>query len=90
MFVNVFPETLLEWDAIQPIIHDPRARHVDWIFELSGSNRTSDARELLQTLGRLKKLSQTVCLDASTVMLGQGLRELSISPRLHQVEHDSI
>lgn len=77
IFVNIFPETLLEWDSLQSILNDPRARHLDWVFELSGSNRASDAREILHTLGRLKSLNLKVCLDASGSILSQGLRELS-------------
>lgn len=77
LFINMFPETLLEENLLESeILSHPRFKELDVIFELSGSQRASDATDLFATLRRFKEKGAKVCVDASLAMAGQGLRLL--------------
>lgn len=77
LFVNVFPETLLEKTTLdKEILSDPKARNLDLIFELSGSSRATDPSELFSSLSQLKDRGQKICIDASVALIGQGLEQL--------------
>jgi EAL domain-containing protein (putative c-di-GMP-specific phosphodiesterase class I) len=77
LFMNVFPETLLEEKRLySEILSDPRMRQIDVIFELSGSNRASDASDLFSSLKRLRGTGRKICMDANVALLGHGLKFL--------------
>jgi hypothetical protein len=64
LFVNIFPETLLEEKRLfEEILADPLVGHVNLIFELAGSQRASDANDLFSTLVRLKDKGIKICID---------------------------
>jgi diguanylate cyclase (GGDEF)-like protein len=77
LFINIFPETLLDEDRLKrEILDDPIRQVKDVIFELSGSHRASDASELFATLRRLKETGLKVCIDSNVAFMGHGLRHL--------------
>jgi diguanylate cyclase (GGDEF)-like protein len=77
LFVNVFPETLLDEKRFhQEVLGDDRAKDMEMIIELAGSNRSNDAGNLFATLARLKERGLKICLDASVALEGNGLRLL--------------
>ncbi len=77
LFVNVFPETLLDESTFyKTILEDPRTKGLDLIFELSGSHRASDASDLFANLMRLKERGLKICIDSSIALSNQGLEHL--------------
>jgi len=77
LFMNIFPETLLEEKRFHAeILSDERARDVDIIIEVAGSSRANDAGNLYKTLSRLKERGLKICLDAQVALVGNGLRLL--------------
>ena len=77
LFVNVFPETLLEAAAFaDKVLADPRAKHVELVVELSGSNRASDADPVFASLGNLREKGVKICVDDSIALRGPGLEVL--------------
>ena len=77
IFVNVFPETLIESSLFgERILKDPRLKQFDVIFELSGSHRAAEAGDLFAALRRVKDQGLKVCVDASVVLSGSNLEHL--------------
>ncbi len=77
LFINVYPETLLEESAIyREILQNPSLRRLELIFELAGSHRASDAMDLFGTLRRIKEAGFKICVDSVLVTEGAGLRYL--------------
>lgn len=77
LFVNVFPETVLEETRLKKIIQEVKqARRVDLIFELSGSNRANDADNLFSTLAHFKEQGLKICVDAAIALQDESLRFL--------------
>lgn len=77
LFINIFPETLLEGHRLEnEILTHPRFKEVDIIFELSGSQRASDPADLFNLLCQLKEKGVKICVDASLALVGNGLRLL--------------
>ncbi len=77
LFINIYPETLLEENTIEKeIFQDPKIEHVDLILELSGSQRASDTSDLFATLRRLKEKGRRICIDGTAALTGHGLKFL--------------
>jgi|GEM_PF-155321 len=77
LFINIFPETLLEEGLLdQEIKKWPESRRPNIIIELAGSQRASDAGNLFATLLQLKEKGIKICVDASVMMAGYGLKFL--------------
>src|SRR6185436_21136267 len=75
LFMNVFPETLLNAEAVE-FINQQQPKNNNLIFELSGSNRASDAEELVGILAGLKEKGRKICIDASMFLVEQRLSTL--------------
>jgi len=77
LFINVFPETLLEGNTIyREILEGPASRQGNLILELAGSHRASDSMDLFGTLRKLKESGFKICVDSPLVTTGNGLRFL--------------
>lgn len=76
LFINIFPETLLEEKALRKALQEPRRLKLDPIIELAGSNRANDADDLFSTLTRFKQQDFKICMDAGVFLQEQSLRFL--------------
>lgn len=77
LFMNIFPETLLEEKRLYAeVLSEQRAKEIEIIVELAGSNRSNDAGNLYGSLARLKEHGVKICIDASVALVGNGLRLL--------------
>lgn len=71
LFVNVFPETLLDKDALARLLSDKGVGdRKKLVVELSGAHRASDANNLYTSLKTIKEHNIKICIDSS-VMLGE-------------------
>jgi EAL domain-containing protein (putative c-di-GMP-specific phosphodiesterase class I) len=77
LFVNIFPETLLEENLLtREILSDPRLKQLEVVFELAGSNRASDPVDLFHRLSNFKNNGFKVCIDGNVALQEQGIRSL--------------
>jgi diguanylate cyclase (GGDEF)-like protein len=77
LFVNIFPETLIEENALtREILNDPRLKQLEVVFELAGSNRASDPADLFHRLSDFKQGGFKVCIDGAVALQEQGIRSL--------------
>lgn len=76
LFINVYPETLLEEQRVFEFMEGNRSESLHLIYELAGSHRASDASDLFVTLRRMKEMKLPICVDGAMILSGFGLKFL--------------
>ena len=92
LFVNIFPETLLEENVLtREILNDPRLKQLEVVFALAGSNRASDPVDLFHRLSDFKRSGfQSLHRRKRGVARTRHPFATGAQARLHQAEHDEL